>query len=269
MLWFPPQDQNKFVPLCPSCQRRHVCSAACSTHSAKWPHDLFVLISWISVTTKTPCLYILITCQKHHWICWENCCNFFLGRHTSSTVLDWSRGEWKHKSAGVKRSFFHDYIHTVRVWEKKAGRRLWSRSMLGCIPHGGRIAPGVTTATRPTEKHTHARRKHACLHIQYARGHTHSRRQSETEERQYSKRQESGLWSTIPASSYPVCSLLETKPNQTGQVRSVQRQKLFLICAPASLIRYSLAFWSGAVVSADITGWLEVRQIPFLWKKLQ
>lgn len=174
MLWFPPQDQNKFVPLCPGCQRRHVCSAACSTHSEKWPHDLFVFISWISVTTKTPCLYILITCQKHRWICWENCCNFFLRRHTSSTVLDWSRGEWKHKSAGVKRSFFHDYIHTVRVWEKKAGRRLWSRSMLGCIPHGGRIAPGDTTATRPTEKHTrtHVGSTHAYTYSTHVDTHT-------------------------------------------------------------------------------------------------
>lgn len=40
-------------------------------------------------------------------------------------------------------------------------------------------------------------------------------------------RQESGLQSTIPASSYLVCSLLETRPNQTRQVRSVKKHGIF------------------------------------------
>lgn len=52
---------------------------------------------------------------------------------------------------------------------------------------------------------------------------THSWRQFETEERRYSMRQESGLQSTIPASSHLVDSLLESRPNQTRQVWSVKK----------------------------------------------
>lgn len=111
---------------------------------------------------------------------------------------------------------------SVRVWEDVCVQRLWSGSMLGCIPHGGRLAPGHTTAMQHSEN-THTRRKHTySIHMD-----TQSWRQSETEERHYSMRQESGLQSTIPASAYLVVSILETRPNQTRQVRSVKKHGVF------------------------------------------
>lgn len=100
---------------------------------------------------------------------------------------------------------------SVRVWEDVHVPRLWSGSMLGCIPHGRRICSW--------RNHGYA------AHIQYTW--THSWRQSETEERQYSMRQASGLQSTIPASSYLVGGILGTRPNQTRQVRSVKGHGAF------------------------------------------
>lgn len=84
--------------------------------------------------------------------------------------------------------------------------------MLGCIPHGRR--------NRSWRKnHGYA------AHIQYTW--THSWRQSETEERQYSMRQASGLQSTIPASSYLVGGVPGTRPNQTRRVWSVKGHGAF------------------------------------------
>lgn len=92
-----------------------------------------------------------------------------------------------------------------------------------------------------------------CIHVD-----THSWRQSETEEWQYSMRQESGLQSTIPASSYLVGSILETRPNQTRQVRSVKKHGFFFFWFGThtllSLGYLSFTLWSIIAISHDING---------------
>lgn len=95
--------------------------------------------------------------------------------------------------------------------------------MPGCILHDRRIAPGDTMAMQHTEnKHKQE------TQIQTHTVHTWTRswRQSETEERQYFMRQESGLQSTIPASSYLVRTFLETRANQTCQVWFVKKHRI-------------------------------------------
>lgn len=130
----------------------------------------------------------------------------------------------------VLKSFFFFFMgasilpESVCIWVDVYVERLWCGSVLGCIPHGRRIAPGDTTATQHSEK-THVGNTHTdrySIHMD-----THSWRQSETEERQYSMRQESGPQSTIPASSYLVGRVLETRPNQTRQVRPVKKHGIF------------------------------------------
>lgn len=103
-------------------------------------------------------------------------------------------------------------------------------------------------------KHTHVRSTRTDT---YSIGvDTHSWRQSKTEERQYSMRQESGQQSTIPASSYLVGSILETRPNQTGQVWSVKKHggSRFSARTLFSLgcLFYFFVFWKIIAISTDI-----------------
>lgn len=90
----------------------------------------------------------------------------------------------------------------------------------GSIPHGRRNAPGNIMAMQVTQN-KHKQETQIQTHTVHTW--THSWRQSETELRQYFMRQESGLQSTIPAISYLVGRLLETRPNQTCQVWSVKK----------------------------------------------
>lgn len=136
-----------------------------------------------------------------------------------------------------KRSFF-SWVHPYCL-SRCASRRMCTWRGFEVDPRWGafRMAGELLLAIkrlRSTVK-THTRRKHTYRHILYTHGHT----QSETEERQYSMRQESGLQSTIPASSYLVGSILETRPNQTRQVRSVKKHGFFFFFYSAR-IRSSL-----------------------------
>lgn len=90
-------------------------------------------------------------------------------------------------------------------WIHAGVHSAWQENLLLAIPR-----------LRNTTKTKHTRRKHTQRHIQYTQGHTQL-------ERQYSMRQESGLQSTIPASSYLVGNILENRPNQTRQVWSAKK----------------------------------------------
>lgn len=114
--------------------------------------------------------------------------------------------------------FSHGRIHTARV-----GVHLrvcaWSGFEVdprrGAFRMAGESLPAIALLRSTVETRAHTRTRAQGAHVQtrivHTRGRTHSWRQSQTKERQYSMRQESGLQSTIPASSYQVACILTKK----------------------------------------------------------
>lgn len=101
---------------------------------------------------------------------------------------------------------------------------LWSGSLPGCILHSRRIAPGDTTARQHSEnRHTYN------THMNTVGGSLRQRSK-------YFIRQESVLWSSIPASSCLACSGLQTRANQIQKLGLV-KNKFF------SLTRRPTSFW--------------------------
>lgn len=119
---------------------------------------------------------------------------------------------------------FNRCIYSAQVCARLNGRARgeWIHARVRSVLHGGTIARGNTTAVQHTE-HKHEQATRTQRHTVHTW--THSWRRCETEERQYFMRQESGLQSTAPASSYLVGSLLETRANQCCQVKSVKKHR--------------------------------------------
>ena len=145
----------------------------------------------------------------------------------------------------VSKDFFvHGCIHTVRVCSCLGGG-------CACAEALKWIHAGVHSAWQ--EESLLAKNHGYAAHIQYTW--THSWRQSETEERQYSMRQASGLQSTIPASSYLVGGIPGTRPNQTRQVWSVKGHGAFDSAHVLSSLWFgffSAPVWNIMAISADI-----------------
>lgn len=203
------QHQSKFAPSCPSCQ--------CIF--------LVLLENIHSTIDHMTCLHSLpksMSLQRCNtaaqvvkvYIIWEYCLNitectkvfFFLMMHVHvmSTV-------WVAADGCIRRCL---YLGASILLESVCNSRdayvewLWSGSKLGCIPHGGRIAPGNTPAMEHSEN-THVG-THTYRHILYSRG----RSQLEAMwDRGATVFHETGEW----AAKHHTCQLLSSRQHPGNQ----------------------------------------------------